>query len=936
VLGPQVLDMVPYASDGTCPSVVRGDDASSSSSSASYSEPCEGDYVGRMLAGSEAGCSDFMWERWDVGHYIGNPWTFLGNVGVTLMIMESGMHIHFDKVKAVGKKSLLVAILGTGLPIVFGVVVVGWLWNAEASDRSWYPWGFSAGCAFAPTSVGISIKLLDESKMLNSITGQTVLIAAFIDDVFSLVTLVILQTLARGDITAASIIVPLVASFSFLGLGVLLAIYVFPHIPKLLESIPLAKNVSIQRRDEVHLLLMFSSLWFFGWVSAVDVINGVPFIGSHLLGAFVAGMCWVNVPRSHGIWENQLKRLVRWMMRMFFSATVGFAVPVQKMISLTALWRGVVLGIGPCISTKLVSGLFARVEYKDEQAKMMAKSASWATKFVQPQQLLVGIAMVARGEFAYLVAAEAQTLNRLGTEMKMMSGDVYAAVVWALVLATICSPVMFRWALAVFDRATPVHRSTFIGGEDKQYARRAFVIRIAGRYTPGVQREIFNALHTSGVDVLDAVITSVRQNDAPDAEVETFIDNFTVLSRGAKKDFDDEKLEEMHHIFAEILNDQDAQIIFSPPAENPSQQDHVVEVQIIGEHHPSVLHEITDVLSDMGLDVIKAVVDKSVQPGDSHDHHEKSHNSPGSPRGSRRGLARSPSTSMSGAPAGAPLEAPAAAPALLEELDGTPEMSTSMVAGNEVSLKEVSVDGRHTALGKKAAAFSTSFSHTFTRQGTKKALSKIFMTTTKDGVSTSSHTHDVGCEIFYARESEVDKVTTAERRHDIQSSLRQVLAEHQLRGEVMVRVLHPTEIALVHTVPKLEQSLKARVNVVKCVGKHHKELLHEICDHFDAENLEVIHADIDQEEGEDVHTFYIKKTDEGVIASNERSALKDVILGLYKSHSVAGVVSITTGDHPSPAFGNAPMSPGRPIPESLSMPSTVMEEAVSSADTEKV
>ena len=25
-------------------------------------------------------------------------------------------------------------------------------------------------------------------------------------------------------------------------------------------------------------------------------------IGSHLLGAFVAGMCFVNVPRSHQVW----------------------------------------------------------------------------------------------------------------------------------------------------------------------------------------------------------------------------------------------------------------------------------------------------------------------------------------------------------------------------------------------------------------------------------------------------------------------------------------------------------------------------------------------------------------------------------------------------------------------------------------------------------
>lgn len=82
----------------------------------------------------------------------------------------------------------------------------------------------------------------------------------------------------------------------------------------------------------------------------------------------------------------------------------------------------------------------------------------------------------------------------------MMPAELFAATIWALVMATIASPIMFRWALAVFDRATPIHRSTFIGGDAKEFARRAFTVRIAGRYSPGIQREIFNALYSSGVD----------------------------------------------------------------------------------------------------------------------------------------------------------------------------------------------------------------------------------------------------------------------------------------------------------------------------------------------------------------------------------------------------------------------------------------------------
>ena len=293
--------------------------------------------------------------------------------------------------------------------------------------------------------------------------------------------------------------------------------------------ISLRKNVSIQLRDEMHLLCMFLSLAFFGWLSAVSEIRisdeiVIPFIGSHLLGAFVAGMAWVNVPRSHAIWQAQLKRIVRWMMRIFFASTVGFAVPVSKMLQIEAIWKGVLLGLGPCIGTKLISGIFAYQKYKSDEQKAMAKQASLATKIFQPQQLLVGIAMVARGEFAYLVAKAAKDTPfqcEVGSEVTMMRDEVYAAVVVALVMATVCSPVMFRWALGVFDRATPVHRSTFIGGERTEFAKRAFIIRLAARFSPGVQREIFDTLHASGVDIIEARLMTVRADDTPDADIQS-------------------------------------------------------------------------------------------------------------------------------------------------------------------------------------------------------------------------------------------------------------------------------------------------------------------------------------------------------------------------------------------------------------------------------
>jgi len=193
----------------------------------------------------------------------------------------------------------------------------------------------------------------------------------------------------------------------------------------------------VQPRDEVHIFLMVATLSICAYITAIkEAADGGAFIGSHLLGAFVAGMCFVNVPRSQAIWNSQMKRVVKWMVRFFFAASVGFAVPVSEMFTLESFGNGLLLAIGPTITTKLFSGIFAYTRYTSPEAKARAAKASWITKYchAQPQQLLVGAAMVARGEFAYMVADTAQSLTYEGGEpgQRMLAPGIYASVVWVL------------------------------------------------------------------------------------------------------------------------------------------------------------------------------------------------------------------------------------------------------------------------------------------------------------------------------------------------------------------------------------------------------------------------------------------------------------------------------------------------------------------------
>merc|ERR1719197_1089082 len=106
------------------------------------------------------------------------------------------------------------------------------------------------------------------------------------------------------------------------------------------------------------------------------------------------------------------------MIRLFFSCTVAFAIPLEALFSIEALWKGTIMGIGPCIATKVLCALF------------MGQSR-W----------VIGWAMVGRAEFAYFIAIMAKAL-------KMMEDKLFAILIWSLIYATIFAPLIFRNVLA--------------------------------------------------------------------------------------------------------------------------------------------------------------------------------------------------------------------------------------------------------------------------------------------------------------------------------------------------------------------------------------------------------------------------------------------------------------------------------------------------------
>ena len=109
---------------------------------------------------------------------------------------------------------------------------------------------------------------------------------------------------------------------------------------------------------------------------------------SYLLGAFLSGLMFCTDHTIHAVWSHQIKRLLQWLLRVFFACTIGFALPITEFADPEVIKQGLVYCI--CMLGKIVTGFFGRPRNRKEF-------------------LTVGLSMSAWGEFAFIIATASYT-----------------------------------------------------------------------------------------------------------------------------------------------------------------------------------------------------------------------------------------------------------------------------------------------------------------------------------------------------------------------------------------------------------------------------------------------------------------------------------------------------------------------------------------------
>ena len=95
-----------------------------------------------------------------------------------MLVLEAGIDIDLTTLRLIGSRGLIIAVVGTFLPVAlaFGVAYILGYRGAAA---------IAAGCTFAPTSLGIAMNVLRRSGIVNTPVGQLIVAAAIIDDMIA-------------------------------------------------------------------------------------------------------------------------------------------------------------------------------------------------------------------------------------------------------------------------------------------------------------------------------------------------------------------------------------------------------------------------------------------------------------------------------------------------------------------------------------------------------------------------------------------------------------------------------------------------------------------------------------------------------------------------------------------------------------------------------
>lgn len=316
------------------------------------------------------------------------------NFGAIILLFRIGLHSKIDLI--FNFKNFAVAIGGVIIPFA-----VGYLYASTTGGSFIY--SMFVGAAMTATSVGITVAVLEEMKVINKRFSQMILGAAVIDDILALMVLGLIQNIP-AEITPDAI-VPFAQTLAIAAVFVISAIIIGKKIVN--------KYFMYEEKELSKFTLSgFLALMFFYSFAAESL--GL----SAIVGAFLAGLVIDYSP--------MVERLNKALFPLDVIFTPIFFIYLGTIVDAFAI-PGLIV---PIIALTVIA-ILSKIIGCGLPAKFFGISLK--------ESALVGYGMVPRGEIALIIAAAgAATLDAMGNPI--LSTNEYTIIASMAFLTTVIVP----------------------------------------------------------------------------------------------------------------------------------------------------------------------------------------------------------------------------------------------------------------------------------------------------------------------------------------------------------------------------------------------------------------------------------------------------------------------------------------------------------------
>ncbi len=371
--------------------------------------------MGELLLGILLGNVQFFL-GWDFFNFLQQDifLDYLGRFGALVLLCRVGLETDLRAMMGAGLSVFLVACGGVVIPCIMGYTISLYI----MPECDFYA-RLVLSAALAPTSIGISARVLEDLGAIDKAEARIILGAAIADDVIGLLILtVVANIIINGTMAVSHIAATALSATLFLAVAAVIS---------LKFSNSLGNYISKMQAEGMKLLLSVLTCFFMAYLA--------DYIGlATIVGAFVAGLILKDIRvRDLQGHEHTMDEMIRPAYLIFvpvFFVLMGSQVKLEAFLDN----RAVILSIGIAIVAivgKLCSGFF-----------VLERDVS---------RLCVGIGMIPRGEVGLIFASMGKTMGVLGDTL-------YSTLVIVFMWTTLITPPLLK--KVIYNQKEPEESET--------------------------------------------------------------------------------------------------------------------------------------------------------------------------------------------------------------------------------------------------------------------------------------------------------------------------------------------------------------------------------------------------------------------------------------------------------------------------------------------